>query len=79
MRYFIALFCSPLACLLALRPFAAVLNAFLYIGAIFGWLFFAAPGLVLWLLGVIHAWFIISGAKADRRTDRIIREQRRPY
>jgi hypothetical protein len=31
MRYFIAIFCSPLALLLALRPGAAILNTLLYV------------------------------------------------
>lgn len=76
MRYFIAIFCSPLALLLALRPGAAILNAFLYVGAFFGWLFFAAPGFILWALGVLHAWVVINNAKADRRVDRAVRAHR---
>jgi hypothetical protein len=76
MRYFLAIFCSPLACALALRLGAAILNAFLYLGAFIGWLFLGVPGFVLWALGVLHAWMVISGAKADRRADRIIRAQR---
>jgi uncharacterized membrane protein YqaE (UPF0057 family) len=78
MRYFIAIFCSPLACFLALRPGAAILNALLYFGAFFGWLLFAGPGLLLWFLGVIHAWIVISNAKADRRVDRVIHARQRP-
>jgi hypothetical protein len=57
--YFLALFCSPLAVLLALRPFAAVLNALLYLGAWLGLVFFFVPGVGLWLLGVVHAYFVI--------------------
>lgn len=75
MRYFLALFCSPLACLLALRPGAAVLNTFLWVGAFIGWFLFFVPGIVLWALGVIHAWFVISEAKADRRAERVIQAQ----
>jgi len=78
MRYFIAIFCSPLALLLALRPGAAILNAFLYIGAWLGLFLFFIPGALLWFLGVIHAWVVISNAKADRRADRIVRSQQRP-
>ena len=70
MRYFVALFCSPLAILLALRPVAAILNTFLYVAAFGGWLLFGLPGFILWALGVLHAWMVISGAKADRRADR---------
>ena len=76
MRYFIALLCSPLACLLAFRPGAAILNTFLWMGAFIGWFLFFVPGVVLWFLGVIHAWFVIHEAKADRRADRVIRSQR---
>ena len=72
MRYFIAIFCSPLACILALRPGAAILNTILYLASFGGWLLFGVPGLVLWGLGVLHAWFVISGAKAARRAERII-------
>jgi hypothetical protein len=67
MRYFIAIFCSPLALLLALRPGAAILNTLLYVGSFGGWLLFGVPGLILWGLGVLHAWIVISNAKADRR------------
>jgi hypothetical protein len=77
MRYFIAIFCSPLALLLALRPGAAILNAILYIGAWLGLFLFFIPGMLLWFLGVIHAWVVINNAKADRRADRIIRSQQR--
>ena len=80
MRYFIAIFCSPLALLLALKPFAAVLNAFLYIAAFPGWLFFGVPGFVLWGLGVMHAWIVISQSKADARAERVQRSvSRRPF
>ena len=75
MRYFLALFCSPLACLLALRPGAAILNTLLWVGAFVGWFLFFVPGMILWLLGVIHAWFVIHEAKADRRADRVIAAQ----
>lgn len=70
MRYFLAIFCSPLAILLAGRPIAAILNAFLYLAAFVGWLLGGLPGLLLWGLGVLHAWMVISGAKADRRIER---------
>ncbi len=70
MRYFIAIFCSPLALLLALRPGAAILNTFLYVASFGGWLLFGVPGLILWGLGVLHAWMVISSAKADRRAER---------
>ena len=79
MRYFLALFCSPLACLLAPSFGAAILNAFLYFGSFWGWLFFAWPGMLLWFLGVLHAWAVIGTAKADRRMERMMRatEQQR--
>ena len=59
--------------MLASRPFAALLNTFLYVAAVGEWLLFAWPGLLLWRLGVLHAWMVISDAKADWRTDRALR------
>ena len=79
MRYLLALICSPLACLMAPRFLAATLNLFLYVGAFVGWLFFGVPGIVLWALGVIHAWIVIAGAKTERRVDRAVRAQRRSF
>jgi hypothetical protein len=77
MTYFIALFCSPLALLLTLRPIAAILNAGLYVGAWLGLIFFFLPGILLWFLGVLHAYFVISNANADRRAERVARALRR--
>ncbi len=71
MLYFIALFCSPLALLLALRPISAVLNAVLYVGALVGVLFAGVPGVLLWFLGVLHAYAVIRDARADRRARRL--------
>jgi hypothetical protein len=77
MLYFLALFCSPLALLLAFRPVSATLNALLYIGAWLGLVLFFVPGVLLWFLGVLHAYFVIHNAHADRRAARIARAQRR--
>jgi hypothetical protein len=77
MLYFLALFCSPLALLLALRPISALLNALLYIGAWLGLVLFFVPGVLLWFLGVLHAYFVLHNADADRRAERIARAQRR--
>ena len=72
MLYLIAFFLSPLALLLAGKPFQAFLNAILYLLAWLGLLLFAAPGVLLWLIGVAHACLVISGKRADQRTRRIV-------
>lgn len=66
MLYFVALFCSPLALLLALKPFSALFNALLYIAGLIG-LLLGGIGFVPGLLGILHACFVISNAQADRR------------
>ena len=71
MLYFIALFCSPLALLLAGKPVQALLNAILYVLAFIGLAAFFVPGVLCWLLGVVHAFAVISSQKADRRAERI--------
>ncbi len=72
MLYLIALFISPLALLLAGKPFQAIINLFIYILAIVGLLFFFIPGVILWLIGVAHAFPVISGKKADQRARKIV-------
>ncbi len=74
MLYLIAFFCSPLALLLAGKPFSAIFNFVLYILSIICWvtvIFFHA-GFLLWAIGVAHAVFAIHDARADRRARRII-------
>ncbi len=72
MLYLIAFFASPLALLFAGKPVQAFLNAALYALAWIGLLLFVVPGMICWLLGVIHACMVISNAKADRRADRVV-------
>jgi 4-hydroxybenzoate polyprenyltransferase len=75
MLYLIGLFCSPLALLLAGRPIQAMLNGLvwgaslvsLFIGLVFGIL----PALLLWGIGVAHAFAVINSRNADRRNDRL--------
>jgi hypothetical protein len=69
MMYLLALFCSPLALLLIGKPFQAVLNAILYIAGFLGLAVLFVPGFLCWLLGVVHAFAVISSRNADRRTD----------
>ena len=58
MIYLLCIFCPPVACLLAGRPGAALLNLPLCI--------------LVWLPGVIHAFFVVADAKANKRTDRLV-------
>ncbi|GBQ25748.1 hypothetical protein HLH34_15040 [Gluconacetobacter azotocaptans] len=73
MLYFISLFCSPLGLLLAGRPFQAVLNGLVWFASLFGLFFMLVPGLLLWAIGVAHAFAVINARAADRRADRLAR------
>ncbi len=74
MLYFIAIFCSPLALLLAGKPISAILNFILYVLSIVCWLtiIFFHAGFVLWALALLHALMAISDARADRRARRVM-------
>ena len=63
MLYFLCIVMPPLAVLLTGRPVALLLNLLLT--------------LLGWLPGVIHAFFVVAEAKADRREKRMIEEVRR--
>jgi hypothetical protein len=70
--YLVAFFLSPLALLITGKPVQALLNGVVYLLAWFGLLFFVVPGVIAWLIGVVHAMVIISGKNADKRTQRIV-------
>jgi hypothetical protein len=72
MLYLIAFFLPPLAVLFAGKPFQAIFSFVLWIFAWLGLIFFVAPGVILWLLLVAHAFKLISDGKADRRTREIV-------
>jgi hypothetical protein len=77
--YFIAIFCSPLALLLAGRPISALFNTILYILSIAFWItiIFFKIGILFWLLGFIHAVVAISDIRAERRARRLIAATRK--
>jgi hypothetical protein len=79
MLYLLAFFCSPLALLLAGKPFQALANLILYILSIVCWvsIIFYHAGFALWGIGVLHAVLAISDAREDRRARRIIAASRR--
>jgi len=79
MIYLIAIFCSPLALLLAGKPVSAIFNLVLYVLSIVCWvtIIFFHAGFVLWALALLHAVFAISDARADRRARRIMEASRR--
>lgn len=60
MLYFLAIILPPVAVLLSGKPIQALLNLFLT--------------LLGWIPGVIHALFVVSSAKADRRVEKQTRE-----
>jgi len=76
MVYLIAIFCSPLALLLAGKPISAVFNFVIYIAAIVLWatILFWHAGFLLWALAFLHAAFAIHDTRADRRARRVIEE-----
>jgi hypothetical protein len=79
MLYFVALFCSPLALLLAGRPISALFNLILYILSIVlvVTILLAHFGFLLWLAGFVHAVLVINNAREDRRARWIANSMRR--
>ena len=79
MIYLVAIFCSPLALLLAGKPISALFNLILYVLSIVLWvtLLFWHAGLLLWALAVLHAVFAIHDTRADRRARQITASARR--
>jgi hypothetical protein len=78
MLYLLAAFCSPLALLLAGKPFQALANLVIYLLSIVCWITIVlhSVGFVLWGIGFLHAVVSIDNARADRRARRIMRAQR---
>jgi len=74
MVYLLAIFCSPLALLLAGKPISALFNLILYVLSIAFWItiILHSLGFLLWGIGVIHAILTINNAREERRTRRII-------
>ncbi len=58
-RYFLAIVLPPAAVLLCGKPIQFILNVLLT--------------LCFWVPGAIHALFVVSSHKADKRTNRIVR------
>ncbi|MCY4529447.1 MAG: YqaE/Pmp3 family membrane protein [Chloroflexi bacterium] len=58
MLYILAIIAPPVAVLLTGRPFTALLN----LGLTF----------LMWIPGVIHALFVLSEHKADKRFSRLV-------
>jgi hypothetical protein len=77
--YLVAIFCSPLALLLAGRPISAVFNLVLYVLSIAFWLtiILHSVGFLLWGVAFIHAIVAIADIRAERRTRRLIASARR--
>jgi uncharacterized membrane protein len=74
MIYLVAIFCSPLALLLAGKPFSALGNLVLYLLSIVFWItiIFHSIGFLLWGVGFLHAVLAIHDAREDRRMRRFI-------
>jgi hypothetical protein len=74
MVYLIAFFCSPLALLLAGKPFSALANLVLYVLSIAFWLtiILHSVGFILWGIAVLHAVLAINNTREERRARRII-------
>ncbi|HTQ12655.1 MAG TPA: hypothetical protein VMH86_02170 [Rhizomicrobium sp.] len=78
MLYLLAVFCSPLALLLAGKPVSALFNLILYAISIALWatLIFHHAGFLVWLIAFLHAAFAIHDAREDRRVRRMMRAAR---
>ncbi len=78
MIYLLAFFCSPLALLLAGKPFSALANLILYVLSIVLWItiILHSAGFALWAIGVLHAVLAINNAREERRARRIIAASR---
>jgi hypothetical protein len=74
MIYLVAIFCSPLALLLAGKPFQALANLILYVLSIAFWLtiIFHTIGFFLWAVGLLHAVLTINHHNAEKRNRRLI-------
>ena len=80
MIYLLAVFCSPLALLLAGRPISALFNFILYILSIVFWItiILHSAGFVLWAVAFIHAVLAINNDREERRARRIMSAMREP-
>jgi hypothetical protein len=80
MIYLLAIFCSPLALLLAGRPISALFNLVLYLLSIGCWISIILfhVGFVLWALAFLHAVLAINNDREERRARRIINAMRSP-
>ena len=78
MIYLLALFCSPLALLLAGRPISALFNFILYILSIVFWItiIFHSAGFLLWAVAFVHAVLAINNDREERRARRIVEAMR---
>lgn len=70
--YLVAFFLPPLALLMAGKPIQAIFSAVIYALAWLGLFLFVVPGVIAWLIAVIHAAIVISSKNADARTQRIV-------
>jgi 1,4-dihydroxy-2-naphthoate octaprenyltransferase len=79
MIYLLAIFCSPLALLLAGKPVSALFNLILYVLSIAFWLtiIFHHIGFILWLVAFVHAVMAIDNTRSERRNRRLIAAMRR--
>lgn len=73
MLYLLACLLPPLALLLAVKPFHAIISLVLYILAWFGLFFMLVPGILLWMVAVLHAVLVINASRADKRAQKIIK------
>jgi len=72
MFYLVAIFAAPLALLFAGKYVPALINLIIYILAGFGIFLFVIPGILLWIITVIHAFVVISNKNADKRTQQVV-------
>lgn len=82
--YVLAVIVPPLAILLSGRPFQAVFNALLWIGALLFILLPFVAGQVSWLIAVVWAILVVRDRNMQARDRRLVEEayrqgQQRPW
>jgi hypothetical protein len=78
MPYLVAIFCSPIALLIAQRPVAAALNAVIYGVACLlmvrdGLPFSLLSAVVIWAVAFWHAYIVIEKTRRHDRNNRLQR------
>jgi hypothetical protein len=72
MLYLVAILSPPLALLFAKKWGQFFVSCLIMLFAAIGLFFMLIPGIVLWLVAIVHAILVIHGKKADARTQKVV-------